>query len=556
MTTTSVECRTGGVVPTCIWGQCVNSSYCQCFDGYENDMIIMRFENCGLPRSAFNACAGVALTLCIFGAIINVYVGRNTLKGSLLRKLCVSATITNVFFSALVADILISHKISPQGIVFYLFGLISICYAFSYLILSVLLPVSRFNKAIAFKFVPWRRFWLIFVPAFCGIGVVITFLGAYVFTAPEDYRMFNRWISGQGIMFMVIVAIAVPAFTSFTGVLIEGLEQAQSLANRMDAEAESSSSATGGKHTSINNSNRGSNLGLQQHNNTVAGGNNNNATNNRSSNLGVPQQQQPSGGKHTSLNNNNSRLSNSGLPIRTSSTNDNADYGAATLQRQLFVKELLVKVHFIRRAVLLAGVVLFTLATIATVLQLTTGTIPVFWVVYLSGPTGISLFTLEMAYYTRKRREAERRRSTLIPAFLAGVGRQISGGIRRSTSRRNYLFGTAGSSKEGDGGGDVALAIAGDPMMNNNNNKYLHHHMNQLDVPSTVKEEPTQMGHSVADGGNNMKDSMRVRFASHNMSGVDDLLDRNLHNNNKRPTSAGRGGVIMPDLLDTGANDN
>lgn len=394
----------------------------------------MHFDNCGLPVVAFDVYTSLSFVVCLAGALGNAYVGRTTLKGSILRNLSMAATATNVFFAALCADLLIYKRATVQSLVFYVLAVYCTCIAFSFLFLSVLLPVSRISRTIAARFIPWRRFWLYFLPYFVCIGLIIVFVGAYVFTPSTNKATYNNWLIGQAVLFMVLVAIAAPPFTSFTGILIRGLNQVLDVGARMDGEEERNSMTAGS------------------------------------------------------------------LP-RRSSTND-ADLGAATATRQTFAKDLLDKVTFIRNAVIVAGIVLFSLGTLTFALQIEYGTVPLFWAIFISGPAGVSLFTLEIAWYTRKRRESEKRRSTMIP-FLGDIGRHISIGIKRSSKRFERL----GSSRDSD-------TTNNEKRMSNRQASPAEapvNHRQLFEVPSTVKEEPTHFQNTWIEGRD--INSLRVQFS-------------------------------------------
>src|SRR4051812_11449836 len=113
----ALECRKDGI-PTCMWGTCLNSTFCSCEEGYIHDAILMKYENCGLSVTGLNTYGGLVLAFCILAGMLNLYVGKSTLKGSLLRRLAIAAVATNVSFSAVLADLLIYRQVTTQAIIF------------------------------------------------------------------------------------------------------------------------------------------------------------------------------------------------------------------------------------------------------------------------------------------------------------------------------------------------------------------------------------------------------------------------------------------------------
>ena len=112
---------------------------------------------------------------------------------------------------------------------------------------------------------------------------------------------FNNWIIVQPMLIAFATLVGVPSFTKFTGLLIHGLGQALALGNRMEEEADNDTAQRNSRASSYRNSNA-----YQS-------------------------------------------------PRRSSSLTNDPDFGAATVQKQQIVKELLRKVIFIRKAVVAGG---------------------------------------------------------------------------------------------------------------------------------------------------------------------------------------------------------
>lgn len=398
--------------------------------------MLLKLHNCGVPEYGIRGLGGFSLFVVLVALLINVFVARTTTKESMLRRLSVAAVATNVWFAAMLLDVCLVGYMTAQAYVFYILAVISTCVMVGYLLLSILLPVSRINRKLEFRFVPWRRFWLIVVPGFISLGLSFSFIGA--FTIAGNDEEYNRWVIGQAIIFVVMVLVATPAFVSFTNVLIKALEQTLALGERIAENGGGGSDAGADDQTSA------------------------------------------------------TMMPSSTAPIlpatpttprklqRFSSSND-ADRGAATETRKKFVRSLLAKIRFIRVAFILACCFLFTMALVTFVILYRFGTVPLFWAVFLSSPLGVGLFTVEVAFYNRKEQRQMRRKS-LLPFIMAEkiglFGQKLSGiSFRNSLGKSPLLYRRSDSIKSSQylSAPDQLVAGGGD----------------LVNVPSTVHEEPS-----------------------------------------------------------------
>ena len=80
----------------------------------------MRYGNCGLSDTGFLVYGAIGVVLCFASFSINLYVSRRTLRGSLLRYLSLSASLTNLFNGGMLIDLVVNIKFTPASIVFLL----------------------------------------------------------------------------------------------------------------------------------------------------------------------------------------------------------------------------------------------------------------------------------------------------------------------------------------------------------------------------------------------------------------------------------------------------
>ena len=386
-----------------------------CAPGYIHDQLLARFYNCAIATPFIPAFATVLILLCAVGMATNVYV-RLILRptGKLLRSMNLAAIFVNIFLGAEVLDIAISERITPWGATFFTLGVVAATFMVGYLILSILLPVSKIDSGTEFRFRPWSTYLLVVQPLLTLTGMASTFILA--FTLPETgdalaVDSFNdATVYGFAALYFLVIVVVGPAFISFSTTLIIGLRNAKHIGERI-IEAERRSS------------------------------------NNSSTSATRPSPDRPA--------------SESGAASHVKFTASEPDIASQkSLDKQAAIVQLLDRVRFIRTTTLLFGALLALMGVISTSFQVKYRTIPFFFVMYVTLANAVIVWSIHLAFYARKRDREARRGSQLLPFATQMLVRTAS-----NLTRRFSHLGHQGSSKFAAPGPTTSVALEGDKLV-------------------------------------------------------------------------------------------
>jgi hypothetical protein len=378
-------CREFGgqaAVPSCVFGTC-SDQVCVCREGFIHDAILGRYFNCSLPLLALYIFCGTIIACCVLSFVCNLYVAlRMNKPGQLLRTMSLWACAVNAFLGGTMVDLMVSTHITPWGALLLVATVCCIGLMVSYLLLSVLSPVSKFSNGLEFKFRPWKTYLVIVQPIIVLVGMTVTYLGAFLSSANEPGGnktmaddAFNDWLLSQYAVFLLLVSVAGPAFLSFTHQLVAGLESARAIWERiLEEDAKRSSASSAMSRSPIESLSR-------------------------KSAPAAPAAAGPSADPMPDV-------AASGSSV------------ASNAQKHFAIVNLLDRVKYLQRATVFFALVMVTLAVVSVVMQVVFRTFPFNFAVYLTAALLLVLWTIQLAAYSRQRVLENRRRGSLGPLAL------------------------------------------------------------------------------------------------------------------------------------------
>lgn len=136
-------------IPNCLFGECIDGPsgvYCDCWDGYQHDKIVGRYNNCGMPEVMPFIGEGIAIAVNFAASVFGLYIVQYGCEHKTdAQRVAISSTVTSL--SLLIGNIiLLSNKsIMPwYGAIFIDIGMSALCLTYGLVIYTALKPISIF----------------------------------------------------------------------------------------------------------------------------------------------------------------------------------------------------------------------------------------------------------------------------------------------------------------------------------------------------------------------------------------------------------------------------
>ena len=134
------------LIPTCLFGSCVNSS-CVCRQGFQNDFVMGRYANCGLPIWAPWTFCGLSLCFStvsfLYGLITTI---RRAVRGTILWRIAFFSTLASLLFVLSLISLATAGFLMPWYGSFFTSSGAAVCaHVAGLVIISALRPINAFD---------------------------------------------------------------------------------------------------------------------------------------------------------------------------------------------------------------------------------------------------------------------------------------------------------------------------------------------------------------------------------------------------------------------------